>query len=341
MKNTVTLFKDDYLVTSQYLGDMKDVRNLGYLEEALQSFRDLYCADPEVVCCDLHPKFSTTRLAERFGVPVVRVQHHVAHAFAVMAEHGLDPRESCLGVAFDGMGYGEDGRIWGGEFFVLSDGRPRQRWHFRYVPQPGGDLAAQEPWRMALSYLRDATGGPPGTGVLREIPSETIRAVTHALDLGINAPATSSVGRLFDAVAALAGVAPERVDYEAEAAMRLERAVDPGEMETYAFSISGEEIDVREMIREILRSGEPPEVVAAKFHNTLARIIACVARIAGGKHGIRRVLLSGGVFLNTVLLERTVAALEERGFDVRYPRRFSPGDEAISAGQALYAAAVR
>jgi hydrogenase maturation protein HypF len=340
MKNTVTLLKDGYLITSQYLGDMNDVRNLTYMDEALERFRELFSADPAVVCCDLHPGFTTTRLAEGTGKPVIRVQHHLAHVFAVMAEHGLDPRGNYLGVAFDGMGYGDDGRIWGGEFFALNDGTTRQRRHFRYVPQPGGDLAAREPWRMALSYLRDATGEIPRVGVLQDIPEAKIRAVARALEVGINAPLTSSVGRLFDAVAALVGVAPDRTDYEAEAAMRLECAVEPSEEGVYSFSIVGEEIDVREMIREILHSGEPPGVVAAKFHNTLACIIARTAEACREKYGIGSVLLSGGVFLNARLLERTLTMLDEKGLTVHYPRRFSPGDEAISVGQALYAVTV-
>ncbi|MGD0948576.1 MAG: carbamoyltransferase HypF [Candidatus Binatia bacterium] len=337
MKNTVTLFKDGYLITSQYLGDMKDVRNLAYMDEALEKFRELFSADPALVCCDLHPRFTTTRLAEGTGKPVIRVQHHLAHVFAVMAEHGLDPRGNYLGVAFDGMGYGDDGCVWGGEFLALSDGRTQQRWHLRYVPQPGGDLAAREPWRMELSYLRDATGEIPRVGVLQDIPEAKIRAVTRALEVGINAPPTSSVGRLFDAVAALVGVAPDSMDYEAEAAMRLECAVEPSEQAVYSFSIAGEEIDVREMIREILRSGEPPGVVAAKFHNTVASVIARMAEVCREIYGIGSVLLSGGVFLNAALLERTFTMLEEKGFTVHYPRRLSPGDEAISVGQALYA----
>jgi len=338
MKNTVTLLKDGYLITSQYLGDMEDARNLAYMDEALERFRELFSADPALVCCDLHPRFTTTRLAERTGKPLIRVQHHIAHVFAVMAEHGLDPRGSYLGVAFDGLGYGEDGCIWGGEFFALNDGTPQQRWHFRYVPQPGGDLAAREPWRMAMSYLRDATGEIPRVGVLQNIPEAKSRAVARALEVGINAPLTSSVGRLFDAVAALVGVAPDTMDYEAEAPMRLECAVEPSEQGVYSFSIAGEEIDVREMIREILRSGEPPGVVAAKFHNTVASITAGLAEVCRERYGISSVLLSGGVFLNAALLERTLTMVEQKGFTVRYPRRFSPGDEAISVGQALYAA---
>jgi hydrogenase maturation protein HypF len=338
MKSTISLLKDGYLITSQYLGDMKDLRNLAYMEESLARFRDLFAAEPAMVCCDLHPAFTTTRLAERSRKPVIRVQHHIAHVFAVLAEHGLDPHGAYLGVAFDGMGYGEDGCIWGGELFALGRGRSLQRWHLRYVAQPGGDLAAREPWRMALSHLRDATGEIPMAGTIRDIPADKLDAVARALDVGINVPLTSSVGRLFDAVSALLGVAPDCMDYEAEAAMRLECAADASEKGAYSFSMSGEEIDVREMIREILRSGEPVGVAAAKFHNTLAAIIASVAQLCREKHGIDRVLLSGGVFLNVVLLERTVAMLEEKGFDVHYPRQLSPGDEAVSAGQILYAA---
>jgi hydrogenase maturation protein HypF len=193
---------------------------------------------------------------------------------------------------------------------------------------------------MGLSYLRDATGEIPRVGALQDFPEAKIRAVARALEVGINAPLTSSVGRLFDAVAALLRVAPDSMDFEAEAAMRLECAVEPSEQGVYSFSIVGEEIDVREMIREILRSGEPAGVVAAKFHNTLASIITRMAEVCRERYGIGSVLLSGGVFLNATLLERTLTLLGEKGFTAHYPRRFSPGDEAISVGQALYAVTV-
>ncbi len=336
LKNTVSIVKNGYLITSQYLGDMKDYRNTNYLDEILKHFARLYSFEPSIVACDLHPDFTTTRRAEKSGKPVVRVQHHVAHLFAVMAEHGLDPGGEYFGASFDGMGYGEDGRIWGGEFFLLQGGVPKERLHFRYVPQPGGNLASKEPWRMALAYVLDATGRIGKAGTMRDVPDAKLSAVATAK--GINSPQTSSVGRLFDAVSALTGLAPPAIDFEAEAAMRLEAAADRDAKVPYRFRITESEIDVREMIREILESEEPAGVVAGRFHHTLACIVSESAARCREEHGTKQVLLGGGVFLNALLLEKCVAMLEERGFHIYYPVRFSPGDECISAGQALYAA---
>ena len=335
LKNTISILKDGCAVTSQYLGDMKDLRNDVYLDEVLGHFAKLYSFEPAIVACDLHPQFTTTRRAERTGRPVVRVQHHVAHLFAVMAEHGLATSDAYFGVSFDGAGYGEDGHVWGGEFFALSGGRAERVGHLRYVPQPGGDLAAREPWRMALAHALDSTGKIPA---LAEAPADRLKPVAAAIARGVNCPLTSSAGRLFDAVSSLAGLAPPRIGFEAEAAIRLEEAADPGAAEPYPFRLDGGEIDVRPMIRAILGGGEPPGVIAARFHETLAQIVVEGAERARRERGVARVLLGGGVFLNVVLLDRVVTLLEERGFQVWWPVRFSPGDEGLSLGQVLFAA---
>lgn len=338
LKNTVSIVKDGYIITSQYLGDMKDLRNRRYLEEVIAHFSTLYSFEPDLVTCDLHPDFTTTRMAEGWGKPLVRVQHHIAHLFAVLAEHGLSPHEPFLGVAFDGAGYGEDGRIWGGEFFLGGHGKIQRVFHFRYVPQQGCDLAALEPWRMALGYMVDALGAPARKGTLALVDEKRLKAAENAIRKGVNSPLTSSVGRLFDAVSAILGTAPLRIDYEAEAAMSLEGMAREDVREFYPFEIRGDEIDMRETIRAVVEDTGPPPVVSGRFHNTIARVILKACEASRERHGIRRVVLGGGVFLNSILLARAIEGLSELGVDVRVPEKFSPGDEAISVGQAYFAA---
>ncbi len=335
LKNTISILKDGYIITSQYLGDMKDYRNMEYLEEIIEHFSNLYSFRYSLVACDLHPDFVTTRLAERMGVPVFKVQHHIAHVFAVLAEYGIDPFSDFLGVSFDGMGYGEDGNIWGGEFFAFKNGKRLRRWHLKYVPQPGGDLAVKEPWRMALSYMISSKGEIEKAGILKEVEEEKIEMVIRAIKKGINSPLTSSAGRLFDAVSALIGVSPLKIDYEAEPAMRLESIAEDIEI-SYPFKIGDEEIDTGDMVIEILRSKDPPERIAGRFHYTLASIIKEIALRCKERYGITRVILSGGVFLNTFLLSKVKSLLQHNGFEVYYPVKFSPGDEAISVGQIAF-----
>ncbi len=341
LKNTITILKDGYLITSQYLGDMRDLRNRRYLEEVIGHFSALYAFTPDVVACDLHPDFTTTRMAERSGRRTVGVQHHVAHVYAVLAEYGLDPGQPFLGVAFDGTGYGADGRIWGGEFFLGGGTETRRLFHLKYVPQQGGDLSVREPWRMALSHLMTATGGFRDIGLIREVDHKRKEAVADAIRKQIHAPLTSSMGRLFDAVAALTGVAPMEIDFEAEPAMRLESAAAGHAEDVYPFDIAGEEIDVGPTIAGVARDVEQAvdaAVISAKFHGTIALVIARVAELVKQRYGINRIVLGGGVFLNAVLLEACTRLLAGQGMDVYVPGQFPPGDEAISLGQAYYTA---
>ncbi|MDI6807421.1 MAG: carbamoyltransferase HypF [Candidatus Eisenbacteria bacterium] len=341
LKNTITILKDGYLVTSQYLGDMGEIRNKRYLEEVLEHYRNLYAFNPEFITCDLHPNFTTTRMAEKWGKPVVKVQHHIAHVYAVLAEHSVDPGEPFLGVAFDGVGFGEDGNIWGGEFFLGRNGRTERLLHLRYVPQQGGDLATREPWRMALSYIVDAFGEVEMVGLLNDVDMRILKGSRNAMEKKINSPLTSSMGRLFDAVSAMLSVSPLRIDYEAEAAMRLESTASEDVREHYPFDIRDAEVDMRRMIRAIAgdaENGESAPVISRRFHNTIAHVILAASELARERYKIERVILSGGVFLNSLLLRETVTLLRDAGIDVYVPERFSPGDEALSLGQAYYAA---
>ena len=343
LKATISLYKNGYVVTSPFLGDLDDYRNFGYFEETLGHLLRVFDAAPEVVVTDLHPDFRTTRFAERMGLPHVRVQHHFAHVLAPLLEQGHAPRRRVLGVALDGYGYGDDGTAWGGEFLLADyDGYERFA-RFEAVPLPGGDLAAREPWRMALAWLDRAFGGAiPELAPLRRIGARRRAAVLQMARAGLQSPATSSCGRLFDAVSFVAGTAPERLEFEAEAAMRLEAAAGRAYRGRYPAALSdpapGRPIEIsfaplwRELVRDV-RKGVDASVVAAKFHDSLAFLIVRVAERARDVHGTEEVSLAGGVFLNRRLLESTERRLAARGFRVFRPLVYSPSDESLSVGQ--------
>jgi hydrogenase maturation protein HypF len=343
LKDTISLYKSGYVVTSQFLGDLDDYRNFGYFEETLAHLLRLFDAKPAAVVTDLHPRFRTTRFAAGMGIPHCRVQHHFAHVLAPLLEHGHVPRRRVLGVALDGYGYGEDGTGWGGEF-LLADYEGYERFaRFEPVPLPGGDQAAREPWRMALAYLDRAFGGDiPGLAPLRKIGGRRAAAVLGMIRSGVRSPLASSCGRLFDAVSFLAGTAPERMEFEAEAAMRFEAVADRAFRGTYPIALSEPTADrsievsfgplVRAFVRD-LEKGTPAAVLSAKFHDSLVGLILRVAECARGEHGTAEVSLAGGVFLNRRLLERTEKRLAARGFRVFRPVAYSPNDESLSLGQ--------
>ena len=349
LKDTISLYKNGYVVTSQFLGDLDDYRNFGYFEETLAHLLRLFDARPSAVVSDLHPDFRTTRYASRMGIPHFRVQHHHAHVLAALLEHGHMPQRRVLGVALDGYGYGEDGTAWGGEF-LLADYRGFERFaRFEQVPLPGGDLAAREPWRMALAWLDKAFGGDiPDLAALRRIGRDRRSAVLRMSRGGLRSPLSSSCGRLFDAVSFIAGTAPERLEFEAEAAMRFEAAADRAYRGRYPTALvepgPGRPIDISfvpllgGLVRDV-QKGTPVAVVSAKFHDALAALIVRVAERARRAHGTGDVSLAGGVFLNKRLLESTERGLAARGFRVFRPLVYSPNDESLSLGQIAWALA--
>jgi hydrogenase maturation protein HypF len=343
LKVTVSLYKNGYVVTSQFLGDLDDYRNAGYFEETLAHLLRLFDARPEAVVTDLHPDFRTTRYATRMGLPHYRVQHHHAHVLAPLLEHGHAPRRRVLGVALDGYGYGADGTAWGGEFLLADyDGFERFA-RFEPVPLPGGDLAAREPWRMALAWLDRAFGEDiPDLAPLRRIGRARRAAVLGLIRSGFRSPLTSSCGRLFDAVSFLAGTAPERLEFEAEAAMRFEAAAGRGSRGVYPTELADPgpgrplEISFAPLIRGVvgdLGKGAAPAAISAKFHESLAALIVRIAERAREVHGTDEVALAGGVFLNRRLLEPAERRLAGAGFRVFRPVVYSPNDESLSVGQ--------
>ncbi|MBU4331182.1 MAG: carbamoyltransferase HypF [Acidobacteria bacterium] len=347
LKDTISVYKNGYVVTSQFLGDLDEYSNLLYFEETIGHLSRLFQVEPRCVVCDSHPDFHSTRFAFNLDIPVFQVQHHHAHLTAVLLEHGIAPGRSVLGVVFDGYGYGADGTAWGGEFLV-GDYETFERFaHFEPVALPGGDLAARQPWRMALSYLmRTFEDSIPSLPVMDRIPARMLRGVREMVRSNVNSPLCSSAGRLFDAVSFLSGLAPPEVEYEAEAPLRLQSAATSDRVLSYPFNLAGDKppytlsfrATIAEVVNDVL-SGIGAGTISAKFHNTLARTIVTTARRAREELGIDTVALGGGVFCNSLLLENTQSRLEAEGFRCLRPVLYSPNDEAISVGQIAHALA--
>ena len=345
LKDTVSIYRDGYVVTSQFLGDLDDYQNFQYFEETIAHLSRLFDLKPEVVVSDLHPDFHTTRFAQKSGLRHLEVQHHFAHVLAPMLEHGIPPDERVLGVSLDGFGYGDDGAAWGGEFLICCYRDYKRFAHFKYIPLPGGDLASRQPWRMAMAYLFDIFGDKISySGPILDIAENQRSGLIEMMKRGINSPPSSSCGRLFDAVSFLTGLAPAEVEFEAEAPMRLESAVDQGTDDFYEYSLSAEGlpmiIDFSSTILSIIEdsaSDLSTGIIAARFHNTLAEMIKTVAETARHRQGIQTVALVGGVFCNKTLLLRTEKLLKEKKFRVIRPVQYSPNDESLSVGQVAYA----
>jgi len=322
LKNTVAIGVGRQVFLSQHVGDLETPEARRAFENAIDDLCRLYRFKPELVACDLHPDYASTRWALASGLPVVRVQHHHAHAAACAAENAI--RGPYLAVSWDGTGYGPDGTIWGGEIFLGEDGRFERVSHLRQFRLPGGEAAIKEGWRSEASLLYEIFGP-------EAVADPVLRRM---IERGINAPLTSSVGRLFDAVASIAGVA--RVSrFEGQAAMLLERAIDGATIEEgYPLPERDGVADwapLVEAARHDVSSGAGQASIAARFHNALADwIVAVAARI-----GVKQVTLSGGVFQNGYLVERAAALLESRGFTAFTHQRVPANDGGIALGQAV------
>jgi hydrogenase maturation protein HypF len=342
LKNTFCLTKEHYAILSQHIGDLENFETFSFFEETLANLKKLFRVQPQAVAFDLHPQYMSSRFAQALDLQrKIGVQHHHAHIASCMAENHL--RDKVIGVAFDGTGYGTDGQIWGGEFLVADFAGFERRAHLRYVPLPGGDAAVRQPWRMAVSYLRDACGGriPANALLLPSIPEKERSIVETMVARGINTIQTSSCGRLFDAVASLIGLRQE-ITFEGQAAIELETIAEAGVSDHYPFEINGEEIaeiDLRPMVSQIVQelASKSQGEIAAGFHNTLAQVIVDICQRIRKSDKLNRVCLSGGTFQNIYLLERSVHGLERQGFEVYLHSAVPANDGGISLGQAVIA----
>ncbi len=343
LKNTFCLAKDDRAFVSHHIGDLENAATLRSFTEGIEHFGRLFGVEPEVVAYDLHPEYLSTKYALDLDLDSCGVQHHHAHIASCLADNGHDG--PVIGVAFDGTGFGADGTLWGGEFLVADLARFERAGHLEPVPMPGGAAAIRQPWRMAAAYLRAAfPGGPPaGLGVAKR-NERNWAAVTSMAERRINAPLSSSAGRLFDAVAALLSIR-DTINYEGQAAVELEQLADPGETGSYRAEISEGapfRIQGASLVRAVtgeLADGAPAPLVAARFHNGIAALIEDGCVLARERHGLDTVALSGGVFQNLLVTERAVARLAARGFHVLLHSRVPCNDGGISLGQAVVAGA--
>jgi hydrogenase maturation protein HypF len=346
LKNTFTLAagRDAYL--SPHVGDLETLETADHWRRTYESFKQLFRIEPVVAVRDLHPQYLSTRLAEELALErTIAVQHHHAHIAAVAAEHGVTDR--VIGVAFDGTGYGDDGHTWGAEILVADLADYRRVGQLRYAPLPGGDIAARSPWRVALGYRSLAPETLGAFALAFEgVDRTAIRLVEGQIEAQVNAPLASSMGRLFDAAAAVLGVCRES-HFEGEAAMRLEARAgrleaDPLPYEapaapdgTYVF----DPLPLLAALGERARRGEDTGRLAAAFHESVAEGTARVVEAVAGREGVRRVALGGGVFQNARLLASLAGRLQARGLEVLTARTLPPNDGAVSYGQAVVAAA--
>ncbi|HYY14279.1 MAG TPA: carbamoyltransferase HypF [Chthoniobacterales bacterium] len=339
LKNTVALKIDDNVFVSQHIGDLETKQAYGAFCRATADLPRLYDSKVDVVACDMHPEYLSTKHATQIQSRIHSVQHHWAHVIACMAENEIEP--PVLGVAWDGTGYGLDGTIWGGEFLrAKSDYTFERVAHLRQFRLPGGDAAIREPRRVAIGLLQELFGDdcwnlPHAVVDLAEQERALLRQI---LERKINAPLTSSVGRLFDAVAALIGLRL-RSSFEAQAAMELEFARDPNLRDTYSLSLNDRSpivLDWEPMIRELLNdltNAVTPGLISAKLHNGLVEAIVAVAK----RIGEEKLILTGGCFQNRYLTERTVERLREERFRPYWHQRIPPNDGGISLGQTIAA----
>ncbi|MGH8905305.1 MAG: carbamoyltransferase HypF [Egibacteraceae bacterium] len=339
LKHTFCVAKGSRAFVSHHIGDLENFETYRSFTQGVEHFCRLFDVTPQIVAHDLHPEYLSTKYARDLdGVDLVGVQHHHAHIASCLADNGV--AGPVIGVAFDGLGLGTDGTIWGGEFLIADLAGFTRAGHLATVPMPGGVKAIRQPWRMAAAYL-----GPDAADL--DVARRQGRDWDHVLAVaraGVNSPVTSSAGRLFDAVAAILGIR-DRINYEGQAAIELEQRAEVAEPGAYPTRIQDDDPfrvlghDLVHAAAADLRAGLPVPVIAARFHHGVAAAIVQGCLTAKARSGLSTVALSGGVFQNQLLLHRTIAGLEAHGFTVLLHSRVPPNDGGISLGQAAIATA--
>ena len=348
VKNAFCMTRGNHAFLSQHIGDLENLETLGHFEDTVRLYRRIFHIDPEVIGYDMHPDYLSTKYAldliKSTGIKGIPVQHHHAHIVSCMADNGVT--DQVIGVAFDGTGYGEDGAIWGGEFLLADYSGFKRLAHLEYLPMPGGKAAIEKPYRMTLSYLFRAFGND-ALGLrlpfFKGMDRHEKELIKTQIDRGINSPLTSSCGRLFDAVSALLDIRKES-DYEGQAAVEMESLADEGINTPYPFDIMEKNgisiVSFKNMFRSMATDiiGEAPvSYIAGRFHATIADVILAICRQLVQETDINRVVLSGGVFQNRLLLEKTIRLLEAEEMTVLIHHNVPANDGGIALGQAVIA----
>lgn len=357
LKNTVCLTSGNMAFLSQHIGDLENEKIFAFYRDSISHLKKVLDIEPEIIAHDLHPGYLSTRFANSLrkegslsDIKLIAVQHHHAHAVSCMAENSLDG--DVIAIALDGTGLGTDGNIWGGEILLCNERTFQRKAHLQYIPMPGGDAAVREPWRMALSYLYAAFGDnlfDLEIPFLKEVSNSKLDFMIQIVKKKVNTPLTSSCGRLFDAIASLCSIRHE-ITFESQAAMELQaNSYPPENSARYDFAVKrisdeqGEKcfiIDPLPLIRELvndIHNNISKNSIGAKFHQTVIEMFICVAEKIHRNTGIKRVVLSGGVFNNHFLLNGMSHELEKRGFKVFSHSRVPSGDGGIALGQVVIA----
>ncbi|MBC2737401.1 MAG: carbamoyltransferase HypF [Desulfobacteraceae bacterium] len=348
LKNTVCLTKEDRAFISQHIGDLENLATYGAFRDTIAHLQRILAITPQAIACDLHPDYLSTRYTtEQSDLPVIQVQHHHAHIVSAMAENHLDGR--VIGLAFDGTGYGPDGTIWGGEVLLAENNRYERAAFLEPLPMPGGTAAIKAPWRMAISYLYQAFGESfrdLDTPFMASVDLKEADILVAMMQQRLNAPLTSSMGRLFDGIAALIGLRSS-VAFEGQAAMELEMIAAPEAAAPYDFSWQASDHGLRIPTAPIIQGvvtdiqhGLSNAHISRRFHTTLIHLLTDLCSYLHRQTELDRVVLSGGTFQNAILLEELSRSLAKNGFAVYAHRLVPPNDGGISLGQAVAAGAM-
>lgn len=347
LKNTICLTKNDTAFLSQHIGDLENLSTLDFFKMTIDHMKRIIKVVPEIIACDLHPDYLSTRYAlEQKDLPVIQIQHHHAHIAACMAENRNNG--PVIGLAFDGTGYGADGTIWGGEILIAEEHAFHRAAHLSGVSMPGGTMAIKEPWRMAVSYLYDVYGENLQNldiPFIRNLGKNKIEILTKMIQQKINSPKTSSLGRLFDGVAALIGMR-DRTAFEGQPAMELEMAARWPVQQFYDYGWTSRDdhvLSLEPIIKGIvndLENGVPISEISGKFHHTLIQMFSKICCVIRNSTNINTAVLSGGSFQNNLLLTGLIENLNTLDFKVLTHRQVPPNDANLSLGQAIVAAAL-
>ncbi|MCK4794750.1 MAG: carbamoyltransferase HypF [Desulfobacteraceae bacterium] len=347
LKNTICLTKENNAFLSQHIGDMENLATFDFFKLTIEHMKRILHIHPEIIACDLHPDYLSTRYADvQHDLEKIQVQHHHAHIVSCMAENKLDG--PVIGLSFDGTGFGTDGNIWGGEILIADAARFTRAAYLSYIPMPGSSAAIKEPWRMAVSYLYDAFGEAfwhLDLPVLRQMEKRKLKILVEMISKNINSPRTSSLGRLFDGIAAIMGIR-KNVYFEGQAAMDLEMLAEEPAKTTYEYEWTSKETHrvllqpiIHGVVKDMAKGVELSEI-SGKFHATLISLFSELCEVIRKESGLNRVAMSGGVFQNSLLLTGLVKALEDKKFQVFTHQRVPTNDGGIALGQAVVAAAI-
>ncbi len=339
LSNAFCIGKDNQAILSQHIGDLKNLETMGFFEQSLDTLKRLFNFEPTKVVCDMHPDYLSTRFAENSGLPIVYTQHHHAHIAAGMAEFNIN--EPVIGISYDGTGYGTDGKIWGSEIMIADYSEFERKYHFEYIPIPGGDKVSKEPWRSSLAYLHQTYEGniTEVKDLFSEIPSSKFDLLLQALNSNINTPESCSAGRLFDAISGITNIC-QFATYHAEAPIRLEHSISPEINDFYQIELN-KEISWKSTIKSILvdlNNEVDLGIISAKFHNTVTNITTIAIKRLNEETGIRKVVLSGGTFQNKYLTKKLIDIIEKLKLEVYIARQVPCNDGGIALGQIAIAA---